>query len=39
LAVRAAGVSRRAAMDKKVDKKVKKLQKRISNGMGKTKRG
>jgi nucleolar protein 12 len=35
----AGGISRRAAIDKKVDKKIKKLQKRISNGMGKTKRG
>mmetsp|Transcript_23194 Transcript_23194/g.40805 ORF Transcript_23194/g.40805 Transcript_23194/m.40805 type:complete len:438 (+) Transcript_23194:97-1410(+) len=32
-------LSKRAAIDKKVEKKVKKLQKRISKGMGKTKRG
>lgn len=32
------GVSKRAALDKKVDKKVKKLQKRATKGMGKNKR-
>ena len=35
---KASGLSRRAALDKKVDKRVKKLQKRISKGMGKTRR-
>ena len=35
----AGGLSRRAAIEKKVDKKVKKLQKRITKGMGKAKRG
>jgi RNA recognition motif-containing protein len=35
----AGGLSKRAAIDKKVEKKVKKLQKRISKGMGKSKRG
>lgn len=30
------GMSKRAALDKKVDKRVKKLQKRASKGMGKT---
>ena len=34
----AGGLSKRAALDKKVDKRVKKLQKRISKGMGKTRR-
>jgi len=33
----AGGLSKRAALDKKVEKKVKKLQKRVSKGMGKTK--
>jgi len=33
----AGGVSKRAALNKKVEKKVKKLQKRVSKGMGKTK--
>ncbi|CAJ1953318.1 unnamed protein product [Cylindrotheca closterium] len=32
------GVSKRAALEKKVDKRVKKLQKRASKGMGKAKR-
>jgi len=32
------GLSKRAALDKKVDLKVKKLQKRASKGMGKTRR-
>jgi len=32
------GVSKRAALDKKVDKKVKKLEKRVAKGMGKNKR-
>mmetsp|Transcript_40905 Transcript_40905/g.117504 ORF Transcript_40905/g.117504 Transcript_40905/m.117504 type:complete len:409 (+) Transcript_40905:183-1409(+) len=32
------GVSKRAALDKKVEKRVKKIQKRISKGMGKTRR-
>lgn len=32
------GLSKRAALDKKVDKRVKKLQKRISKGMGKARR-
>ncbi|KAG7352720.1 RNA-binding protein [Nitzschia inconspicua] len=35
----AGGLSKRAAIDKKVEKKVKKLQKRLSKGMGKSKRG
>jgi len=34
----AGNVSKRAALDKKVEKKVKKLQKRASKGMGKNKR-
>jgi nucleolar protein 12 len=34
----AGGVSKRAALDKKVDAKVKKLQKRAAKGMGKNKR-
>mmetsp|Transcript_39071 Transcript_39071/g.94496 ORF Transcript_39071/g.94496 Transcript_39071/m.94496 type:complete len:454 (-) Transcript_39071:191-1552(-) len=33
------GLSRRAALEKKVDKKVKKLQKRASKGMGKMRKG
>lgn len=33
-----AGVSKRAALDKKVEKRVKKIQKRITKGMGKTRR-
>jgi nucleolar protein 12 len=32
------GVSKRAALDKKVEKRVKKIQKRITKGMGKTRR-
>jgi nucleolar protein 12 len=32
------GVSKRAAMDKKVDARVKKLEKRVSKGMGKTRK-
>lgn len=34
----AGGVGKRAALDKKVEKKVKKLQKRVAKGMGKNKR-
>lgn len=34
----AGGISKRAALDKKVDKRVKKLEKRVSKGMGKTRR-
>jgi len=34
----AGNLSKRAALDKKVEKKVKKLQKRVSKGMGKNKR-
>jgi len=34
----AGAVSKRAALDKKVEKKVKKLQKRVAKGMGKNKR-
>jgi nucleolar protein 12 len=33
------GLSKRAALDKKVNEKVKKLQKRASKGMGKTRHG
>lgn len=32
------GVSKRAVLEKKVDKRVKKIQKRISKGMGKTRK-
>ena len=32
------GLSKRAAMEKKVEKRVKKIQKRINKGMGKTRR-
>lgn len=32
------GVSKRAALDKKVEQRVKKIQKRISKGMGKTRK-
>eukprot|EP00980_Cylindrotheca_fusiformis_P024198 scaffold11634_cov109-Cylindrotheca_fusiformis.AAC.1 len=35
---KASGLSKRAALDKKVDKRVKKLEKRASKGMGKTRR-
>jgi len=34
----AGGLSKRAALDKKVDMKVKKLQRRVNKGMGKNKR-
>lgn len=34
----AGGGSKRAALEKKVDKRVKKLEKRVSKGMGKTRR-
>lgn len=37
-AARQPGVSKRAALDKKVEKRVKKIQKRITKGMGKAKR-
>jgi hypothetical protein len=33
----ASGLSKRAVLDKKVDTRVKKLQKRAAKGMGKTK--
>ncbi|KAL3939202.1 MAG: hypothetical protein SGBAC_006039 [Bacillariaceae sp.] len=38
VAKKGTGLSKRAALEKKVDQRVKKLQKRASKGMGKTKR-
>lgn len=38
VAKKGTGLSKRAALEKKVDKRVKKLQKRASKGMGKAKR-
>ena len=32
------GISKRAASEKKLDKRVKKIQKRLKTGMGKTKK-